>query len=543
MIISKEVKDLSNSIWKNVDANDFSSFIKAEFKNDVLIDLSEEKAYRDSEYVKSKLIEINDLKNKYKSIWDITALEALEDYCRYIISNYRYHIYKFNVTHNTCPITYLLKGLDKLEKQTKSERERYIYLLDQFSTVFKEMELKLRKQISKDIILPEEEYRLTLEMFESFKFTKSQISKMEKNNELLKAVDDYHEVLDEFTTYLKNDYCKYVGDKYGAVNYIGGIEYYYNQIKTYTSYDYRPGEIHDIGLKNIEITKDKIRKIMEYLGYKGSIKNFHKEMTKNKLYYDKTSEELQKRMRSHLEKIRLELPKYFYKIPKSDCDVQPIEKEKEGTTSWGYYHFPNSEKDKGIYYFSGAELDNRSQIRSAAIVYHELLPGHHFQMSLAAEDERLTDVCRYHFNTAYADGWAEYCADFANEIGMYNAYDLYGRYLWDLILSTRLVVDTGINYLGWSLEKIRKFMRDNTTLTEMEIKTESLRYAVDMPGQALAYKMGSLKMHELRTKSQLYLGEKFEIKDYHENILEMGSIPLDVLERHIEAKNNLILKG
>jgi len=142
-------------------------------------------------------------------------------------------------------------------------------------------------------------------------------------------------------------------------------------------------------------------------------------------------------------------------------------------------------------------------------------------------------ICNSHFNTAFADGWAEYSADLANEMGLYNDYDLYGRYLWDLVLCTRLVVDTGLNALGWTMDRAREFMRQNTTLTETEIFTESLRYAVDMPGQALAYKMGSLKMHELRRKAEMTLKDNFNIKDYHEAILQLGSVPLNILEKNI----------
>ena len=193
-----------------------------------------------------------------------------------------------------------------------------------------------------------------------------------------------------------------------------------------------------------------------------------------------------------------------------------------------------SEEKEGVFYYSAAELERRSQIRTAAIVAHELLPGHHFQTNLIAEDESLPLICREHFNTAYADGWAEYAADLAGEMGVYDLYDLYGRYVWDLVLCCRLAVDTGLNAMGWSMEKARSFMKENTNLTETEIHMETLRYSVDMPAQALAYKYGSLKMHEFRERSQRILKDRFDVRAYHEEILRYGSAPLHILEKIVD---------
>jgi len=140
-------------------------------------------------------------------------------------------------------------------------------------------------------------------------------------------------------------------------------------------------------------------------------------------------------------------------------------------------------------------------------------------------------MCRQHFNTAFADGWAEYAADLANEMGMYNLYELYGRYMWDEILCVRLVVDTAVNALGWSIEKTRDYMKENTALNESEIRTESLRYAVDNPGQALAYKTGSLHMRKLRTLAEKEPG--FDIRDFHDVLLKYGSITLTLAEKNV----------
>jgi len=477
------------------------------------------------------------------SEYDELIIEVIEDFCSYITTNEKYYWYKFNITHNTCPIPYLIKGLSKYPVSNDSSLESYIGLLEQLPSAMKFIREKLHLQRKRGIAIPHEECIITEKMLEGFiqnpdngdlsyggktgnlKLKNSESFEHGISNAIMRFNDEIKRTID----YIKNDYRKNVESNPGLCNQPGGAEYYKTLIKVFTSYELTPEEIHDIGLENLEITKSKMQDIIKRLGFDLNIEEFNKLLDKDPKFFDKTKEDLGNRLTKHLELIRPRMKDYFYKQPLADCEVRPIEAARESSTSWGYYAVPVG-TDKN---FSGGELETRCQIRAAAIVYHELLPGHHFQMNLIAEDESMPKICNSHFNTAFADGWAEYSADLANEMGLYNDYDLYGRYLWDLVLCTRLVVDTGLNALGWTMDRAREFMRQNTTLTETEIFTESLRYAVDMPGQALAYKMGSLKMHELRRKAEMTLKDNFNIKDYHEAILQLGSVPLNILEKNI----------
>jgi len=203
--------------------------------------------------------------------------------------------------------------------------------------------------------------------------------------------------------------------------------------------------------------------------------------------------------------------------------------------TYGYYQVPTSTDPKGVYLFNGSMLEQRTLLNAAALSYHELVPGHHFQINLSRENRALSAFRRNALYTAFTEGWGEYASDVAGEVGMYSdPYDRAGRLAMDLFLSTRLVVDTGMNALDWSRERAMEFMRAHTLESEAQIATETLRYSTDIPAQALAYKMGSRGIHELRDATRKRLGDRFDIRRFHDAVLAQGAMPLSVLERHLE---------
>ena len=199
------------------------------------------------------------------------------------------------------------------------------------------------------------------------------------------------------------------------------------------------------------------------------------------------------------------------------------------------YQPPTAADPRGYYYFNGSSLKDRSLLNAAALVYHELVPGHHFQIALQHENSDLPTFRRDAGWTAYTEGWGEYASSLAGEMGMYSdPYDRAGRLMMDLFLSCRLVVDTGMNALGWTRQKAIDYLRENTLESDTQIATETLRYSSDIPGQALAYKMGSAKLRELRTKAERALGPAFDVRRFHDAVLGSGPMPLAVLEQHVD---------
>jgi uncharacterized protein (DUF885 family) len=203
--------------------------------------------------------------------------------------------------------------------------------------------------------------------------------------------------------------------------------------------------------------------------------------------------------------------------------------------TFGYYQVPTASDTMGHYFYNGSKLSERNLLFAAALVFHELDPGHHFQFALQAENAGLPAFRREAAYTAFTEGWGEYASSLAGEMGMYDdAYDLYGRLLMDMFLSCRLVVDTGMNYFGWSRERAMEFMRERLLDSETQLNTETLRYAVDLPGQALAYKMGSRKLAEMRDHARATLGDRFDYRTFHDAILKTGAMPLSIVEEHVQ---------
>lgn len=554
MQIRKRFREDLDRYYNNIHINDFSSFIKSDFRDDQLFDLSEERAQKNIKESNKMIHKIE----VWLSLPDVTweekiILKICRDFCEYIIRNGKYYWYKFNLTHNTTPLPYVVKRLETYPLEEKEDLEKYEMLIRQFPVKLQEMWKKLKDQERRGIILPAEQVHVVINLLQSLVCDKNTPMKpWNRKNVTLEIPETsrkrIEEAIEQFNytlgwmlnevRYNYNPERKVILP--GLCHIAGGEEYYRSQIITYTSYPTEPEELHELGLENLRITQEKMRDIIHGLGLDYQLKEFETYMRTNRICYDDTPEALQRRFDCVQKKIVPRLDDFFCRKPKVGCRCQALPKSKEGTTSWGYYSVPIGEEKDGVFYYSAAELDQRSQIRTAAIVGHELLPGHHFQTNLIAEDDSLPMICREHFNTAYADGWAEYAADLVGEMGVYDAYDLYGRYVWDLVLCCRLVVDTGLNAMGWSIDQARRFMKDNTNLTKSEIYMETLRYSVDMPAQALAYKYGSLKMHALRDRAEREMGSRFQIQIYHDEVLRYGSAPLNILE---EIVNNYIFSG
>ena len=203
--------------------------------------------------------------------------------------------------------------------------------------------------------------------------------------------------------------------------------------------------------------------------------------------------------------------------------------------TFGYYLMPTPQEPHGIYFYNGSDLKQRSWITFESLAYHELFPGHHFQISLQTQNSDLPSIRQEFFATAFTEGWAEYAASLGFEAGLYqDPYDRYGRLAAELFLATRLVVDTGMNALEWPRQKAAQYMRQRLLESDQQIHTETLRYSADIPGQALGYKIGSIHFHRLREKARQAQGGEFDLRGFHDALLGSGAMPLSVLEEHLE---------
>lgn len=231
------------------------------------------------------------------------------------------------------------------------------------------------------------------------------------------------------------------------------------------------------------------------LGFKGSREEFHRFLKTDPRFFPNSPEEMEARLTFYLRRIEPVLGKYFLTMPKTPYRVQRLSPALEGTEGLGHYQQPSPAEPMGIYYYNGSKLNERSLLFAGHLALHELLPGHHFQMSLEAENKTLPAFRRVPQQTAYVEGWGDYASYLGQEMGIYeNSYDLYGMLATDMRKSVRLVIDTGMNYMGWTRDQAMEYMRQHTLDSETQIQSETLRDAVDYPGLAVAYKMGSHKI-------------------------------------------------
>jgi uncharacterized protein (DUF885 family) len=203
--------------------------------------------------------------------------------------------------------------------------------------------------------------------------------------------------------------------------------------------------------------------------------------------------------------------------------------------TYGYYQPPTPANPVGLYNYNASQLESRSLLAGAHLMYHELVPGHHFHLALQQENANAHPVREFLRYGAFTEGWAEYAASLAEEMELYDdPYDLYGHLTMQVFLASRLVLDTGMNYLGMSLQDARAFMKAHTFESQVQIDSETLRYSTDIPAQALGYWLGYEKFWELRRRAEQQLGSRFDIRAFHSAAIGEGAMPLDVLEQHID---------
>jgi uncharacterized protein (DUF885 family) len=323
----------------------------------------------------------------------------------------------------------------------------------------------------------------------------------------------------------------------GLSNAPGGADAYRYLVKLHTTLNMTPEEIHQLGLREVERIGRELDQIRQRVAFQGSLTEFRQYLRTDPRFFAKSAEGIGERLTSYVRKIEPHMPRYFAKMPRATYDVKRLDPALEASMTFGYYQVPTATDAVGHYMYNGSKVNERNMLFAPALMLHELVPGHHYQISRQSENDQLPSFRRESWDTAYTEGWGEYSATLGREMGIYeDPYDQAGRLMMDSLLSVRLVVDTGMNALGWSRERAMQYMRENTFQSETEIATETLRYAADIHGQALAYKIGALKILEMREKAQRALGDRFDIKQFHEWIIANGSMPLAILEQHVESE-------
>ena len=441
-------------------------------------------------------------------------------------------------------LTYQFKSDDDLES--------YLFLMDEYAGHLDQQSEKLKGQDDRGIRLPKPELPLVMGLLNEYK-NSLEATFVPVSNRLEKFDSQHQETImssirEKISTeispslanlieFLYSDYKMRMPEDVGAYQYPGGKDYYNYMIEYHTNSGLTAKEIHEIGLKRVEELYEEMAQIRGKLGFEKGQPAFHKKIMNDPYFIAKTPADVEKRYMDYMERIEPRISTLFSSNPKAPYGVKRLDQALEGAMTFGYYQVPTHNNEIGQYRYNGSDLKNRPMLWSGPLIYHELVPGHHFQINLNMENESIHKIRKDMnlYNASTTEGWGNYAAFLAEEIGMLNKpLDQYGWLVFQMFFYNRLVLDTGMNALGWSLEDARVFMRKHTFATEAEIQTETLRYSVDMPGQALAYALGMDRLVLMRNNMKSQLGDQFDIRDFHDAALKEGAMPLNILEDHIQ---------
>jgi uncharacterized protein (DUF885 family) len=516
-----------------------------------LPDLSLAKAERDGAFGRSLV----DSLSKVRAV-DLTheqelSLEILRKEGRALAEAPGQYWLTFPVTPNTFQFLGVHPAFASHPFRSKEDADRYEKLLAQYAPFLRSIEAKLRSQADRGVRIPKPELpviagtlaavaeksdRNLLRVAPERLGTLTPADREAFSARIASRIDgEVAPAARSLIAALGGDYLAKAPETVGLSQYPGGKEYYRFLVRRSTTLDVPPEEIHRIGLSAMEKINAELEEIRKQVGFSGTLAEFRKSLKNDPRFYAKTPEEVGERLMAAQNRILPRIPELFGKQPKAPFGVKRLEPQLEGAMTFGYYQVPTPQDPRGYYKYNGSRLEDRTLIGAGSLIAHELVPGHHFQINLQYENADLPPFRRDSLSTAFVEGWGEYSSFLAGELGMYrDPYERCGRLLFDAFLTSRLVVDTGMNLLGWTRERAMAYMLENTIQSETEIKTETLRYSCDLPAQALAYKMGMRKFVELRDKAKTALGSSFDPRRYHDMILSSGAVPMDLAERKVD---------
>ena len=474
---------------------------------------------------------------------DIVAYYDFERFLNPLLSDSGFHsslVYNVRPMYNYNQIKNYLNKLNSIPQYV----DQYLPLLrkglkkgvSQPLIIFNGYESTYNDHITKDFEL---NY-----FYSPFKTLPNGLSQTQKDSVLIEAKKAIEKsVVPQFIRikdFFEEEYYPNTRTTVGVSETPNGAEFYQNRINYYTTSTlYSADEIHQIGLKEVARIKEEMIKIIEDLNFKGSFKEFFKFLRTDDQFYAKTPRELLMYARDISKRADEQLPRFFKTLPRKPYGVAPVPDAIAPKYTGGrYVGTSKNSTDPGYYWVNTYDLKSRTLYTIPALTVHEAVPGHHLQSALNNElGDSIPQFRRNLYLSAYGEGWGLYSEFLADEMGIYTTpYEQFGKFTYEMWRACRLVIDTGIHAKGWSREEAVDYMSNNTALSLHEVNTEIDRY-ISWPGQALSYKIGELKIRELRNKAKLELKEKFDIREFHERILEYGTVTLSTLERRI---NNYI---
>jgi uncharacterized protein (DUF885 family) len=341
---------------------------------------------------------------------------------------------------------------------------------------------------------------------------------------------------EKLLTFFKEEYLQACRGDVGVWSLPDGKERYAYTVRHYTTTNLTPDEIHDLGLRELSRIHAEMRAIVDHIGFKGSLQEFISSLRRDRSLYNTTSAELMTGFKKILEQMDQKLPLQFGRLPKAKYGFREIEAFRAEAAPDAYYYRPPEDGSRPAYFYVNTfRPEQRPKYTMEVLAYHEAVPGHHLQLAIQQELTDLPKFRRHGGYTAFIEGWGLYSEELPKLVGFYkDALSDFGRLSFDAWRAARLVVDTGIHHKRWTRDRAIQFFLENTALSELNIVSEVDRY-IAWPGQALAYKIGQLKISGLRARAEKTLGPRFDIRRFHDELLGDGALALDVLENKMQS--------
>lgn len=443
---------------------------------------------------------------------------------------------------------------DSLRFETKKDYEDWLARIGRFGNYLDQTVETLREGVRRKIVHPkivmqrvpaQVAKQLTEKgdqspFFKPFKHFSRDISEAERErlkSEATRAIEQHvFPAYERLQKFLAEEYLPACYDSVGCWRQPQGAEIYAAACRRHTTTDLSPDAIHEIGLKEVARIHDAMQKVKEQAKFQGSLAEFFVHLRSDPKFFCQSPDELLACYAAVSKRIDPLLVKLFRTLPRTPYGVEAIPANSAPDTTTAYYRPPAQDGSRaGTYFVNLYRPETRPKWEMVALSLHEAVPGHHLQIALAQEQTDLPKFRRHVHYTAYIEGWALYAESLGEEMGLYDdPYDRFGELTYDMWRAVRLVVDTGIHHKRWSRDQAIDFFRRHAPKMENDIVNEIDRY-ISWPGQALAYKIGQLKIKELRKQAEKRLGDKFDIKEFHDILLLDGALPLDVLEQRVEG--------
>jgi uncharacterized protein (DUF885 family) len=347
--------------------------------------------------------------------------------------------------------------------------------------------------------------------------------------------NELYPALTRLRDFLKNEYLPKARDGAGLMYMKGGDKLYRYLVQSTTTLPLTPEEIHQTGLSEVARITGEMEKVKQEVGFKGTLPQFFDYLRNDPKFKEPTREALTQGYYEIGKAVDTKLPAFFSTIPKAKLEIRPYEPFREKFEAGGSYESGTPDGSRpGIFYFNAYDLPSRTTPGMTTLFLHEGEPGHHFQISLAQENTALPPFMRFGGNTAYVEGWALYSETLGYDMGFYkDPIQRFGTLSDEMLRAMRLVVDTGIHSKGWTREQAIDYMMAHSDMGKTDATAEVERY-IAIPSQALAYKTGAMTIQRLRRKAEAELGPKFDIREFHAQVLMTGSLPLAILEQKID---------